>query len=224
MGFLKPKAPKQESKNLAYGQINQAYAPTVETGNRATNFIAGLLGVPGGDSSGASAAFERYKDQAGFAPALRELQRGIVGGNAAGGMLRSGSTSNRLLQRGAELNQGFFGNFLQQLAGLSGLGLQGGGLIANTGQTSTGTGGSPSTAGTIASTIGGLASIFSDRRVKRDVTPLTLLEDGLGVYAFRYLGDEELRIGVMADEVAAIRPWALGPEVGGFSTVNYGAL
>ena len=30
--------------------------------------------------------------------------------------------------------------------------------------------------------------------------------------------------GVMADEVAALRPWALGPEVAGFATVNYAAL
>ena len=28
----------------------------------------------------------------------------------------------------------------------------------------------------------------------------------------------------LADEVAALRPWALGPVVGGYATVNYGAL
>jgi hypothetical protein len=31
-------------------------------------------------------------------------------------------------------------------------------------------------------------------------------------------------LGVMADEVAKLRPWALGPKRAGFATVNYGAL
>jgi hypothetical protein len=30
--------------------------------------------------------------------------------------------------------------------------------------------------------------------------------------------------GVMADEVAKLRPWALGPKIGAYRTVNYQAL
>lgn len=242
MGFLKPKpaTSSSSSSNQAYGALNTAYSPSIATGNNATNFIGGLLGVPGGDAAGAEAGFSRFKDLAGFAPALAALQKGVVGGQAARGLLNSGSTQTRLLTKGAELNQSTFGNFMQQLAGLSGLGLQGGGIVANAGQQSQsqGEGASPSTAGTIASAVGGIAKaipgiggvikgigkIFSDRRTKRDIVHLTNFEDGLGIYRFKYHGDDEVRIGVMADEVEKIRPWALGPVVGGFQTVDYGAL
>lgn len=76
--------------------------------------------------------------------------------------------------------------------------------------------------------VGGILGIFSDPRLKTDVEKLAEMPDGLGVYRYRYLAgfglDESEQIGVMADEVAAIRPWALGPVVGGYATVNYGAL
>ena len=52
------------------------------------------------------------------------------------------------------------------------------------------------------------------------------LEDGLGVYRWNYIWDDpSVRFeGVMADEVEALRPWALGPVINGYATVNYGAL
>ena len=107
-----------------------------------------------------------------------------------------------------------------------GQGLQAGGLVTNAGQTSnsTSTGGSPSTAGSIASTIGGIASIFSDRRLKRAIQKIGEYADGLGIYEFRYLWSPERLRGVMADEVARLRPDALGPVRHGYMTVNYGAL
>ncbi len=67
----------------------------------------------------------------------------------------------------------------------------------------------------------------SDRRLKVDIAKLGTEPDGLGVYEYRYVTDAPdapLRTGVMADEVAALRPWALGPERGGFATVAYGRL
>lgn len=137
-------------------------------------------------------------------------------------MLNSGSTSRALQSRGAEINQGFYNNYLQQLAGLSGLGLQAGGLVTNAGQRNGGS--SPSTVGSIASTVGGIASIFSDRRLKHSIKKIGKLADGLGVYLFSYLGSNQRHRGVMADEVARLRPWALGPKIAGYSTVNYGAL
>lgn len=65
---------------------------------------------------------------------------------------------------------------------------------------------------------------LSDRRVKADIRKLGELSDGLGVYSYRYKWETRPQIGVMADEVAELRPWALGPKISGFSTVNYGAL
>lgn len=71
----------------------------------------------------------------------------------------------------------------------------------------------------VASTV----AAFSDRRLKENIRKLGEAEDGLGVYEFDYVWGEP-SVGVMADEVAALRPWALGPTRAGFQTVNYAAL
>jgi hypothetical protein len=237
VSFLKPKAAK--SYNVNNDLITSTYGGMMGQGTGATNFLAQLLGVsPGGVASGANtvgqvangvaqaggaqAGYNNYLQQAGYTPAMRQLSQGITGQGAASGLLRSGATAKALQTRGTELNQSFFNNYLQQLAGLSGLGLQAGGLVANTGQVSKG--GGPSTAGTIASTVGGLASIFSDRRLKHSIEKVGEFADGLGVYLFSYLGSKQRLEGVMADEVETLRPWALGPRIAGYATVNYEAL
>ncbi len=245
MGFLKPKAATSTStsENVNNGLISSAYGGQMNTGTGATNFLAQLLGVtPGAVSStastignaanriaeggGAQQGYQNYLQMAGYEPALATMQRGVTGGAAARGILNSGATAKALQDRGAEINQGYFNNYLQQLSGLSGLGLQAGGLIANTGQKSTGTntGSSPSTLGSIASTIGGIASIFSDRRLKRNIRKIDECADGMGIYEFRYVWSPLKVVGVMAQEVERLRPWALGPRRFGFMTVNYGAL
>ena len=241
MGFLKPKAAKSTSENTNNQLITSTYGGQMNAGTGATNFLAQLLGVsPGAVSSGANtvgtaangiaqgggaqAGYNSYLQNAGYAPAMRQLSQGITGQGAASGLLQSGSTAKALQTKGAELNQSFFNNYLQQLAGLSGLGLQAGGLVANTGNKQTSTGGSPSTLGSIASTVGGIASIFSDRRLKRDIERVGEFADGLGIYAYRYVMGTKRVLGVMADEVAKLRPWALGPQRAGYATVNYGAL
>lgn len=222
MSFLKPKAAKQKSvsENVNNDLIKSTYGGSMTQGTGAMSSLASMLGV--GDPNG----YNNYLQLAGYAPAMRQLSQNITGQGAAAGILNSGSTAKALQSRGAELNNQFFNNYLQQLAGLSGLGLQAGGLVGNAGQYSkgTGTGGGPSTFGSIASTIGGIASIFSDRRLKEDVELIGREPDGLGIYTYRYTGAVKRRIGVMADEVAKLRPWALGPKNLGFDTVNYGAL
>lgn len=67
----------------------------------------------------------------------------------------------------------------------------------------------------------------SDRRLKRDIEAVGRLQNGVGLYRYRYRWDEDdrqARIGVMADEVARIRPDALGPSQNGYQTVDYGRL
>lgn len=71
------------------------------------------------------------------------------------------------------------------------------------------------------------AAAISERRMKRDIELLGREADGLGVYNFRYIWDDEnapLQTGVMVDEVEKLRPWALGPVISGIQTVNYGEL
>lgn len=78
--------------------------------------------------------------------------------------------------------------------------------------------------GTAAQVAGPLAAIFSDERLKEDVKRIGKTDDGLGVYTYKYLGDDKTQMGVMAQEVAKKKPEALGPTIGGFHTVRYGLL
>lgn len=80
--------------------------------------------------------------------------------------------------------------------------------------------------GGLLSGVGSLGNLakFSDRRLKEGIEKIGDLSDGLGVYAYRYKGSSLPEMGVMADEVAQLRPWALGPQRDGFQTVNYEAL
>lgn len=77
---------------------------------------------------------------------------------------------------------------------------------------------------------GGFAS---DIRLKTNIEKVGEFEDGLGVYDFDYLPiegqiaafmPEGRQRGVMAHEVAGLRPYALGPVIDGYATVNYEAL
>lgn len=227
MSFLKPKAAKStsSSENVNNDLITSTYSGQMGQGTGANNYLSALL-TGSGNMGAANAGYQAYLANAGYAPAMRQLSQQITGQGAASGLLNSGATAKALQTRGTELNQGFYNNYLQQLAGLSGLGLQAGGLVANTGQKSEGTstGGGPSTLGSIASTVGGIASIFSDRRLKRDIELVGREPDGLGIYLCRYVWSRTRKLMVMADEVAELRPWALGPTRAGFATVNYGAL
>lgn len=85
----------------------------------------------------------------------------------------------------------------------------------------------PSTLGAIGQGLniaGNAAMMFSDERLKTDEKKIGERPDGLGVYSYRYKGSDTPQVGVMAQEVERERPDALGPTVGGFKTVDYGAL
>ena len=223
MSFLGPKPAKSSSENVNNSYIKGAYGGAVTQGTGAGNFLSSLL-TGTGDTAGANAGYQNYLQNAGYEPAFRELSRGITGQGAASGLLRSGSTAQALQSRGADLNHQFFNNYLQSLQGQQNAGLQAGGLIANTGQKSSSTSGSPGLLGTIGSAVGGVASIFSDRRLKTAIRKVGEFADGLGIYTFRYHNQPNRFRGVMADEVEKLRPWALGPKVAGYATVNYEAL
>lgn len=227
MSFLKPKQAKSSStsENTNNALITSTYGGMMNQGTGANNFLSSLL-TGQGDTGAANSGYQGYLANAGYAPAMRQMSQAVTGQGASSGLLNSGATAKALQSRGAEINQGFFNNYLQQLSGLSGLGLQAGGLVTNAGQKSSSTskGGGPSTLGSIASTVGGIASIFSDPRLKRDVELVEREADGLGIYLCRYLWSRTRRLMVMADEVSKLRPWALGPRVLGYATVNYGKL
>ena len=64
----------------------------------------------------------------------------------------------------------------------------------------------------------------SDIRLKRDIVALARLDNGIGLYRYRYLWSDQLYVGVMAQEVAGIVPAAVvcGPD--GYLRVDYRRL
>lgn len=67
------------------------------------------------------------------------------------------------------------------------------------------------------------ASVFSDRRLKRDIVKIGEEANGLGIYSYRYLWGPTRHTGYMADEVRAVAPEAV-TRAFGFDMVNYGLL
>ena len=84
--------------------------------------------------------------------------------------------------------------------------------------------------GSLAGGVGGImkaASLFSDRRLKRDIVRVGELLPGVGWYSYRYSWDAEksaLRYGVMADELERILPEAVMYDSDGYARVDYGQL
>jgi hypothetical protein len=64
----------------------------------------------------------------------------------------------------------------------------------------------------------------SDRRLKTDVRAVGMTAHGLAVYRYRYRGLPGVYQGVMAQDVACLRPDAVRPLAGGFLAVDYGSL
>lgn len=64
---------------------------------------------------------------------------------------------------------------------------------------------------------------FSDARLKEDIEKVGELNDGLGVYSYRFKGEPRHQIGLIAQEVEERYPDAVR-EFGGMKAVNYGAV
>jgi len=64
----------------------------------------------------------------------------------------------------------------------------------------------------------------SDARLKRDVTPVGALPNGLSLYRFRYLDGDTQYVGVMAQEVEQVVPEAVVRGADGYLQVNYRRL
>lgn len=221
-GTLFGKAAKSSSSSKSWNEaapfINETFQPAAQTGVQGINALAGFLGN----------SYDDYLQNTGFNFGMNEGMGGIVEGAAARGLLNSGPTQKALVRYGNDYARtAGAGQYQNALATLGGLGLNAGQLVAGANQrstsTGTSTGGSDGAIGKIGQVAGAIA-MFSDRRLKTDIEKLGEEPDGLGVYRFRYLWEDSPREGVMADEVAELRPWALGPVVDGYSTVIYEAL
>lgn len=73
---------------------------------------------------------------------------------------------------------------------------------------------------------------FSDPRLKQNIKPVGVLANGLTLYSFEYkdeikqhpLAGEGVHVGVMADEVEQVFPYAVNTLNDGYKVVNYGLL
>lgn len=218
---------ESESKNLAYPFISETYSPQAQGGVDAFNTLGNALGIGGEGFAGQQGAYENFLNNSGYDYVLDQGMRGVTNSAAGKYLLRSGATAKALQDRSLNIGKTFFENYLDRIGQMSQLGLGAGGLIANAGQVSKGeqSGGS---GGILGSLLQAAPAIFSDMRLKTNIEPVGALPDGLGVYEFDYLPNiglpEGRHRGVMAEEVAKLRPWALGPKVGGFATVRYDRL
>jgi polysaccharide biosynthesis/export protein len=68
------------------------------------------------------------------------------------------------------------------------------------------------------------AFIVSDVRLKRDITPIAKLENGLRLYRYRYAWSDTLYVGVLAQEVLEVAPSAVARGADGYLRVNYARL
>lgn len=221
-GLLGGSKQKSTSSNQAFGTLNTAFSPVLGATGTGANALQALLGL-GGDSAAADAGFQRFRDSTGYNFQMDQGQRAITGSAAARGLLNSGSTAKALQSFGQGLADSSFNSYLDNLLKYSGLGLQAGQLLGGAGQVSQSSGKSKKGIGGI---LGGVASgvAASDRRLKKNIFKIGELKNGLNLYQYRYTNGEGPFIGVMADEVEAKMPEALGPEISGYKTVDYTKL
>jgi len=73
------------------------------------------------------------------------------------------------------------------------------------------------------SMLGGLGGLFtlSDERAKTDTDKIGETDDGMGIYSYRYKGQPQKQIGLMAQEVQKKKPQAVRKGVDGLLRVNY---
>jgi len=87
--------------------------------------------------------------------------------------------------------------------------------------------------GNVASSIGrSVGRLFSDPRLKENIKPVGVLNNGLTLYSFEYrdevknhpMGGQGVHVGVMADEVEQVFPYAVSTLDDGYKVVNYSLL
>lgn len=125
---------KSSSSNRAYDFLNSTYGGQATAGVGASNALGNLLGLNGDAAQGNG--FQNYLNSAGYKFNLSEGQNAITSSNAAAGLLNSGSALKGLAKYGQGLASNYLQQYMAQLSGLSGQGLQAGSLIGNAGQQS----------------------------------------------------------------------------------------
>jgi hypothetical protein len=69
-----------------------------------------------------------------------------------------------------------------------------------------------------------MTRVRSDKRLKTDVVRVGQLNNGLPLYRFRYVWSSDIYVGVLAQEVLPVVPYAVIVGEDGFMRVNYAML
>ena len=152
--------------------------------------------------------------------AVQNLQSGInlnqqsVGQNAQQfqAQLRQQAYQNRLALTGQTAQTGI---------GLSSIGGQ---MPRGARSSTTQQGTSLGEIGALAGGLGAAWLAFSDARLKKDYGVVARTDDGIALHAYRFKGEDErdpLRLGVIAQEVEAVRPQAVRTHSSGYKVVRY---
>lgn len=224
---------ESHSGNLAYPQVAEDLGSTSAQTGGASSALAAMLGI-GGDPTAQNEAFDNFRNSSGYQFQMDQGTNAITGGAASKGLLNSGSTAKSLQTYGQGLADSTMNGYLDRLLGVGNQGIAAANAISGAGaysdSKSQGTSSSQGTSKSsdkpgIQGLLGQGLAMASDPRLKENVTKLWTRPDGLNVYSFDYINGPKDQTGVMADEVAVLRPDALGPEMtGGYRTVMYDKL
>lgn len=187
-------------------ELNGAMAQFNETRDQPTKALATYLGLVQGNY-GQSGTTNQQGTSSGT---MTGTQQTPYYTNPAASALGGGLGLASLFSGGSNSAASGIGSAASGLGGLFG---KGAGEAAAAG-------GVGSLMGSTMASLGPLALMGSDRRIKTDIRKVGTTNDGQNVYSFRYIGSPRTEIGLMAQEVEKVHPEAV-VEIHGIKHVNY---
>lgn len=151
----KPKPETSESGNSNNNLIKGAFGGMMGYGDKSSDFLASLLGMSGGPAQ--TEGLDKFASSGGMDFLMKNMQKGVTSSKAAQGLLQSGSYGTALQDRAYGLSSTYLNNYLNHVTDLAKLGLGAGGLVAQTGQYSKGTGAQQGKAGILPMAIAAFA-------------------------------------------------------------------
>lgn len=194
--------------------LSEGLAPTIAAQfnqNKANQMNAAntLFGAGGSTATGLT-------QQQGFE--LDALLKGIgAQGEAAKAWLTPGEAALGAANTAYELP---WSNLAQLLGPLTSIGALGGQTSGTQTQTGPGQSALSNIIGGTTAALGLGKMLFSDERVKEDIAPVGMLNDGQTVVRYRYKGSPTFQIGLLAQDVAENEPGAVG-SIGDILAVDY---
>ena len=124
----------QKSTNQAYPMLSNSLGSLITGAPTAFSAIGNFLGLNGaGGNAAAKSGLNNFLSSTGGQFMLDQGSKAITGNNAARGLLNSGATGKALTKYGQNLAATQSQNYLNQLANMTGLGLQAANTVSGAG-------------------------------------------------------------------------------------------